>query len=1828
MKNTILFRKSNALFLSCLNLLIPNVIMEKTLSFKKFFNFFQFENKKPLQLLNIKMLALTALIVINVQQSWGQTAQSVPYSSPTGFGSASLTSANGWTTGTALGSNYTDTTTPLKFDGTGKFATLFLASAPGTLTYYLKGNGFTVGTFTISESANGSTFTTLRTVTTLATTNVLYTDTPLSTTRYIKWTFTTKSNGNVGVGTISIAAFGLSAPPSITAATGATVDAPFDVTFTDANSWSTSITGVTVGGTTLATGAYSVGTNKITFTPSASTLLQSPGAKSIVVSATGFSTATVSQTIGVGAAAKLVITQQPTAPTYNRGVLAQQPIVAIQDQYGNATTSTASVTAAPTNATWDIGGSNPESGSSSTGLATFTNLTAKTSLAVALTNATITFSSPGLTSVTSNEFIIPVITIPATNALTISTCSSTVFDPGGTSNYASNTSSGALLLNPSTTGAMVRITFNTFNTESGFDFLYVYNGNSTSAAQVTGSPFSGTSIPAAITSSAADGSLTLVFTSDSSTNASGFDFTVSCAPLISTTGTLAAVNTTYGTASETTTFNVAGLRMTAGILVTPPTGFEVSLSSSGPFTNTVTVGSAGTIASTPVYVRLAASTVVGSYSGNIVLSSTASTSATIATVSSTISKANSSITATGTSTYIYNGTAQGPATNTKSGSTGAVTYSYSGTDSTTYAASATAPTAVGTYQVIATVAADSNYNTASSSALAFSITKANSSITTTGTSTYIYNGTAQGPATNTKSGSSGAITYSYSGTDSTTYADSATAPTAVGTYQVIATVAEDANYNSVSSSPLSFSISQKALTITGLTAEDKIYDESTTATISGTATLNGVVGSEDVTLTGSPTATFASSAVGVGISVAVTGYSLTGAAVANYTLTQPTLSASIISNTPTLFASGTLAAVNATYGSASATPSSFSVSGQSLTNAISVTAPTGFEVSLSSASGYASSVSVGAAGNVSSTNVYVRLAATNAIGSYSGNIEISSTDATTLTIATSSSIVSQKQLTISGLTGVDKTYNNSTDASVSGTAELIGIVGSEDVSLNSSAATYAFANANVGTNKSITVLGYALNGTASSNYTLAQPIGITASINKADQTISAIAESQTITFGDAPYSIATTATSGLTVAYSSSNTSVATVATNGLVTIVGAGTATITASQSGNSNYNAATPVTQVVTVAQANQTITAITLSVTKTYGDATYSIATTATSGLTVTYSSDNTSVVTVAANGLVTIVGAGIANITAAQAGNTNYNAASSLTQEVTVGKADQTITLAPTLAKTTATTSYTLTQNASSGLAVVYSSSNSAVATTIGNTVTIVGTGTTIITATQEGDANYNAAEDATQNLTVTLPECASVSGTTSYNFGTATPFSATPSSTQSNVTVSAVTQGNSFGASTLLSSTSTSSVYAGASGSGNAGIAAKIGALDTSTTTNAYFSFTVTPELGYNFTLNGISFGSRSTGTGPQAYSLRSSLDNYATDIATGSISNNSAWALKANTGLTVTGNGNANPVTFRLYGYSGTGSPSSSSVNWRIDDLALSISTSNTPSAATVAASQSVCGLTSTALGGNTPAIGTGTWSQVSGPGTSTFSATNSGSSTATASVEGTYVYRWSISNGCATTNTADVTVSYTVATSNTNTIAECGTYTWPVNGQTYTTSGSYSKVTGCFTEILNLTITPNVTPTFDSVAAVCSGTSLTALPTISTNEITGTWSSELDNTTTKEYTFTPTAGQCATTATLTITVNPTVTPTFDSVAAVCSGTSLTALPTISTNEITGTWSSELDNTTTKEYTFTPTAGQCATTATLTITVNPTVTPTFDSVAAVCSGTSLTALPT
>src|SRR5205814_2371390 len=88
-----------------------------------------------------------------------------------------------------------------------------------------------------------------------------------------------------------------------------------------------------------------------------------------------------------------------------------------------------------------------------------------------------------------------------------------------------------------------------------------------------------------------------------------------------------------------------------------------------------------------------------------------------------------------------------------------------------------------------------------------------------------------------------------------------------------------------------------------------------------------------------------------------------------------------------------------------------------------------------------------------------------------------------------------------------------------------------------------------------------------------------------------------------------------------------------------------------------------VTSTTKANQTISGLSSTDTRTYGDANYSPGATASSGLTVAYASSNTAVATIVSN-QVHIVAPGVTTITASQAGNATYNAAPDVTQTLTI------------------------------------------------------------------------------------------------------------------------------------------------------------------------------------------------------------------------------------------------------------------------------------------------------------------------------------------------------------------------------------------------------------------------------------------------------------------------------------------------------------------------------------------------------------------------------------
>ena len=190
-------------------------------------------------------------------------------------------------------------------------------------------------------------------------------------------------------------------------------------------------------------------------------------------------------------------------------------------------------------------------------------------------------------------------------------------------------------------------------------------------------------------------------------------------------------------------------------------------------------------------------------------------------------------------------------------------------------------------------------------------------------------------------------------------------------------------------------------------------------------------------------------------------------------------------------------------------------------------------------------------------------------------------------------------------------------------------------------------------------------------------------------------------------------------------------------------------------------------------------------------------------------------------------------------------------------------------------------------------------------------------------------------------------------------------------------------------------------------------------------------------------------------------------------------------------------------------------------------------------------------------------------------------------------------------------------------------TGTWsPALDNTVTTTYTFTPNDGECANPINTTITvlPNTESTFNQLDAICEGESLT-LPLTSIEGITGTWLPAIDNTLTTEYTFTPSPNQCASEATMVVTVTPLIIPAFTEIGTICFGDTLSDLPTTSINNITGTWSPAINNTVSTEYEFTSDDGQCALDTTMTITVLEEIEPEFTQIDPICIGQIISPLP-
>lgn len=399
------------------------------------------------------------------------------------------------------------------------------------------------------------------------------------------------------------------------------------------------------------------------------------------------------------------------------------------------------------------------------------------------------------------------------------------------------------------------------------------------------------------------------------------------------------------------------------------------------------------------------------------------------------------------------------------------------------------------------------------------------------------------------------------------------------------------------------------------------------------------------------------------------------------------------------------------------------------------------------------------------------------VSSQAGNGSIEAAISVTTNIS-----ITAKPLTITGLVG-DKNYDGTTSTTLTGTAALSGIVGSDVVSLTGTpTGTYNVATA--GTN-TITVSGLSLTGAAASKYTLTNTFsGV---ISKLNQTMSwAPNTTLSTTNSGSTFTAATTTAGGgaITYAVTSAGTTGCTVSGTTL-SFTTSGSCTVRATAAATTNYNVAT-LDSTFVISKVNQTIiwsplttllampssTILSAATTSGNGAITYAVTSAGTTGCTISGTT-------------LTYSASGTCQVTATAAATNTYNVATSTltftidkaTQAaITVNAASSTITYKAT---TPATTNLSISGGSGTGaVSFAVTPASSSICSISGTTVTALNAGSCVVEATKAGDGVYLP---RTGTITVTVAkgvqtnfaiDAASTSLTYSASPATTTEFSLT------------------------------------------------------------------------------------------------------------------------------------------------------------------------------------------------------------------------------------------------------------------------------------------------------------------------------------------------------------------------------------------------------------------------------------------------------------------------
>ncbi len=394
----------------------------------------------------------------------------------------------------------------------------------------------------------------------------------------------------------------------------------------------------------------------------------------------------------------------------------------------------------------------------------------------------------------------------------------------------------------------------------------------------------------------------------------------------------------------------------------------------------------------------------------------------------------------------------------------------------------------------------SNYTISDNSGAAADITRLGISAININASDRVYDATT---SANIDTGSA-ALSGKVSGDDlalnvasaSGSFADKHVATNKAITISGLALTGSDAgNYTVTDNSNATASISALGITAINITANDKVYDGNTTASLNtGSATLSGALGGDNVSLDlTSISASFADKHVGTAKSVSIGGLGLSGSDSGNYTITDNsnasadvtplTINAISITASDKVYDASTTAVLNTT---------SANLSGQILSD----------DVTLNSdaASGQFADKHAGA-------NKAVTISGLTLTGADASNYNVIDNSGATASI-------SKLAIQSINITASNKVYDGNTTASLNtGSADLSGTLGGDDVSLDTGSISGLFANKNAGNSKSITIGGLLLKGADSNNYRVTDnsgasaditPLGITATgITAADKVYNA-----------------------------------------------------------------------------------------------------------------------------------------------------------------------------------------------------------------------------------------------------------------------------------------------------------------------------------------------------------------------------------------------------------------------------------------------------------------------------------------------------------------------------------------------------------------------------------------------------------------------------------------------------------------------------------------------------------------------------------------------------